>query len=209
MNSYMKVSTYCPLVSVNSKDELKVNSLLREYSELKQEVRTFEVLAIVCISISILLFIAMFIAAVLSNQYILLFISPGLSIFFAILAMAMLAYNTNLGLRASQIEEHLKEILGEPTIQWESTIGVFGGLTGDILNKQVGSYWFKFSMLALVTGIVSIVFSLLYGFEGLYIKIGNVIWFILGFYIAITIATTYVGYRFYTRGWEKLKLSLS
>jgi hypothetical protein len=150
----------------------------------------------------------MFIAAVLSNQYILLFISPGLSIFFAILAMAMLANNTNLGLRASQIEQHLKEIVGEPIIQWESTVGIFGGLTGDILNKQVESYWFKFAMLALVTGIASIVFSLWYGFEGLYNKIGNVIWLILGFYIAITIATAFVGYRFYTRGWEKLKLSL-
>jgi len=64
--------------------------------------------------------------------------------------MAMLANNTNLGLRASQIEQHLKEIVGEPTIQWESTVGVFGGLTGDILNKQVESYWFKFAMLGLL-----------------------------------------------------------
>jgi hypothetical protein len=122
--------------------------------------------------------------------------------------MAMLANNTNLGLRASQIEQHLKEIVGEPTIQWESTVGVFGGLTGDILNKQVESYWFKFAMLGLVSGIASIVFSLWYGFEGLYSKIGNVIWLILGFYIAITVATAFVGYHLYTRGWEKLKLSL-
>lgn len=68
-------------MTINIKDELRVNSLLREYGELRREVRTFEVLQIVCISISALLFVAMFIAAVLSNQYILLFISPGLSIF--------------------------------------------------------------------------------------------------------------------------------
>jgi hypothetical protein len=76
----MKVFAY-NLMTINSKDELKVNTLLREYTELRAEVRTFEVLGIVCISISILSFIAMFIAAVLSNQYILLFVSPGVSIF--------------------------------------------------------------------------------------------------------------------------------
>ena len=195
-------------MTINVKDELKVNTLLREYGELRHEIRTFEVLQIVCVSISILLFAAMFIAAVLSNQYILLFISPGISIFFAILAMGMFTYNTNLGLRASQIEDYLKEIVGEPTIQWESTIGVFGGLTGDVLNTQVGKYWFKFAMLALITGIVSVTFSLLYGFEGFYNKVGNMIWLIVGFYIAITLVTTYIGYRFYTRDWEKLKLSL-
>ena len=49
-------------MTININDELKVNTLLREYGELRHEIRTFEVLQIVCVSISVLLFAAMFIA---------------------------------------------------------------------------------------------------------------------------------------------------
>src|SRR5438128_8926867 len=112
-------------MAISSKDELKVNSHLREYSELRCEIRTFEILTIVCISLAVLLFVAMLITAVLSDQYVLLFVAPGLLMFFAIVAMAMFSYIINLELRASQIEGQLRQIVGEPTINWESTVGVF------------------------------------------------------------------------------------
>lgn len=94
------------------KEKLKFDALLREYSEIRQENRTYEILQIICISISILIFIFMFIASIYSSQYILLFIAPLFSIFFVLLTMGMQAYMTNLGLRASQIEDHLKDIKG-------------------------------------------------------------------------------------------------
>ena len=50
-------------MAIGSKEELKVNSLLREYSELRGEIRTFEILAIVCIFIAVLLFAAMLMTA--------------------------------------------------------------------------------------------------------------------------------------------------
>ena len=128
--------------------------------------------------------------------------------FFAIVAMAIFSYIINLELRASQIEGQLRQIVGEPTISWESTVGVFASITGDVLNIQVGRYWFKFAVLGLVVSIISIVFSLGYGFQGFYEKVENIIWFIIGFYIAVGLATAYVAYRFWTRDWEKLKLSL-
>ena len=128
--------------------------------------------------------------------------------FFTVVTMAMLSYIINLELRASQIEGQLRQIVGEPTINWESTVGVFASITGDILNIQVGRYWYKFAVLGLVVGIVPIFFSIWYGFEGFYDKVGNIIWFVIGFYIAVALATTYVAYRFWTRDWEKLKLSL-
>jgi hypothetical protein len=104
------------------KEKLKIDALLREYIEIRHESRTYEVLQIVCISLSALTFVVMLIVAVSSNEYILLFISPLVSIFFILLAIGMQVYITNLGLRASQIEDQLKNILGEPVIQWESTI---------------------------------------------------------------------------------------
>jgi hypothetical protein len=115
-------------MAIDSKDELEVNSLLTEYSELRCEIRTFEILAIVCVSIAVLLFVVMFMTAVLSAQYVLLFFAPGFSMFFAIVAMAIFSYIINLELRASQIEGQLRQIVGEPTINWESTVGVFAGL---------------------------------------------------------------------------------
>lgn len=64
------------------------------------------------LALSILIFAIMFIASTLSNQYILLFISPLLSILFLIIGMSMFAYQTNLGLLASEVEDQLNEILG-------------------------------------------------------------------------------------------------
>lgn len=62
-----------------------------------------------CIILSALTFVALFIAAIFSHQFVLLFISPLVSLFFILLTMGILAYNTTLGLRASQIEDLLKD----------------------------------------------------------------------------------------------------
>lgn len=123
------------------KEKLKFDALLREYSELRHENRTYEVLQVICISISILVFIFMFVASIYSNQYILLYVTPLFSIFFILLSMGMQAYMTNIGLRASQVEDFLKDIIGEPTIQFEATVGVFRTSSDDILTTRVGRYW--------------------------------------------------------------------
>jgi hypothetical protein len=55
----------------------------------------------------------MFIASTLSNQYILLFIYlPSFIDLFLIIGMSMFAYQTNLGLLVSGVEDQLNEILG-------------------------------------------------------------------------------------------------
>jgi ABC-type bacteriocin/lantibiotic exporter with double-glycine peptidase domain len=84
------------------KEKLKFDALLREYSEIRHENRIYEILQIICISISILIFIFMFIASIYSNQYILLFIAPLFSIIFVLLTMGMQAYMTNLGLQQAK-----------------------------------------------------------------------------------------------------------
>jgi len=103
-------------VDGDTKDKLRVDALLMEYKEIRHESRTYEVLMVICIIISILSFVAMFIAAVSSHQLILLFISPLVSLFLVLLTMGILAYNTMLGLRSSEIEDKLNDIIGEPTI---------------------------------------------------------------------------------------------
>jgi hypothetical protein len=50
------------------------------------------------LALSILIFAVMFITSTLSDQYILLFVSPLLSILFLIIGMSMFAYQTNLSL---------------------------------------------------------------------------------------------------------------
>jgi hypothetical protein len=55
----------------------------------------------------------MFIASTLSNQYTLLFIYlPSFIDTILIIGMSMFAYQTNLGLLASEVEDQLNEILG-------------------------------------------------------------------------------------------------
>ncbi len=189
------------------KEKLKFDALLKEYSEIRQEFRTYEVLQILCISLATLTFVVMFIAAVSSKHYILLFISPLVSIFFILLTMGIQMYNTNLGLRASQIEDQLKNILGEPTIQWEASIGVFMSSAGDILTTQVGKYWWMTAFLVIGVGIAPVIIGLAYGFKEFYDNVGYFVWPIIGFDGLAASLTIYIGVRFFfKRSWEKLKL---
>jgi hypothetical protein len=73
-------------------DEYKMTALLREYTDQRAEIRLFEVLAIECVVISILASSALLLAGEFSKEYILLWISPAVSIFFIILAMALGSY---------------------------------------------------------------------------------------------------------------------
>lgn len=80
----------------------------------------------------------MFMLASISSQYILVFISPMVSILLLIIGLAMNAYTSNLSLLASQIEDNLNELLGEEVMKWESTVGIFGGGSKDFMVKRLG-----------------------------------------------------------------------
>ena len=129
--------------------------------------------------------------------------------FFVILAMGIQIYMYRLGLRSSQIEDLLKDIIGEPTIQWESTVGIFVWIRGDLLNTQIDRYWVTIAMLAIVVGGTPIIISLLFGFQKFYDEVGIFSWLILALDGAAVSATLYIGYNFvFRRSWEKLKLSI-
>lgn len=85
----------------NFKDKSKTTALLREYREIRSEIRAVITVEMTFLALSILIFAIMFITSTLSNQYILLFISPLLSILFLIIGMSMFAYQTNLSLKFS------------------------------------------------------------------------------------------------------------
>jgi hypothetical protein len=178
--SFYKRENLILLLDVNKKEELKVNALLQEFREVRSEVRIFEVLQILCIILSALTFTCLIIAAILSQHYILLFVSPLLSLFLVLLATGILAYNVNLGLRASQIEDSLKKILGEPIIQWEMTVGIFGAAGADVLSKKVEQDWVRISVLVIVAGMAPIIIGLIYGSEAFYDEVGNWIWSLVG-----------------------------
>ncbi len=55
-------------MSVDTNDKFKIDALLREYSEIRSEVRTYEILQIVCIMISPLVFILLFTVATIYEQ---------------------------------------------------------------------------------------------------------------------------------------------
>lgn len=191
------------------KTKLKFEALLKEYSMIRHDATTYDVLKITCIALSVIIFVVMFIAAVLLEQYILLFISPLFSIFFILLTLGMQVYSITLGLRASQIEELLKNMIGEPTIQFEATVGIFVTAAGDILTMQVGRFWLMISLLIIIVGVAPIVISLLYGFMAFYNNMGYFVWVIVGLDTLVGVATFYLGYKFFfKRGWEKLKLSI-
>jgi hypothetical protein len=196
-------------VSFDIKDRYKIEALLREYSEIRSEVRTFEILQVICIFLSVLSFAAMFSIGVIYNQYIIVFISPSFSIFFILIALAILGYNTSLGVRSVRIEGILKKYLGESTIEWEQTVGIFGMVGGGILNVKITKYWTKVSALVIVTGVIPVFVGIAYGFNNFFNEVENVAWYLVIFYLIIAGLIIFIGYRFYTRDWEKVKLSLT
>ncbi len=195
-------------MSFDNKDKYKIDALLKEYSEVRSEVRIYEVLQITCIFISVLMFAFLFTIAVVNAQPILIFIAPSISIFFILLSMSMLAYTTSCGLRAAQIENKLKKIFGEPIIEWEYTLGVFNSIAENKLAKNLGKYWVMISSLAVILGVSSVIIGIAYGFNAFYERIGFVAWILIVFYIITTAITIFIGYRLYNRNWEKIKLSL-
>ena len=189
----------------DTKDQLKVTALLKEYEEIRKEVRIFEIIEISSIYLSLLTFISIFIIGVLSSNYIFVFIAPTISIFFIMASMGMHAYTINLGIRSSQIAGKLKKILDEPTIEWENTVGVFGSMHENIFTKKVTKYWIQLAILTIIVGITPVIIGLLYSFNRLYDQIGYIMaLFFIIFYIVIAFFGLYLGYKL--RTWERVNL---
>ena len=190
----------------NSNDGFKISSLLTEYRELRSEARIMLVFEIISVFFSILIFISLFSVAVLSSQYILLFLSPIFSIIFIILAMGMLTYSTNLELRASQIEGQLKRLLGEPVIQWESVVGIFGilGQRSNIYSAKIIRQWIQVSVLATSIAFVPAIFGLLYWFNQFYNEFGPVSWIVIVLDLGVISSTIVFGIRIlYRPAWRQ------
>ncbi len=117
----------------DGKVDRKIRILTNEYTTVRTEIRIYSILEIIFVCISILIFTTMFMLGSISNQYILLFISPMVSMLLLIMGLAMNAYTSNLALLASEIEDNLNELLGEEVVKWESTVGIFGGRSKDFM----------------------------------------------------------------------------
>lgn len=186
------------------KEQLKVKALLKEYEEIRKEVRMFEILEISSIYISILTFISIFMIGIMSFNPIFIFIAPSVSLFFIIAGMGMHAYTINLGIRSSQISGKLKKILDEPTIEWENTVGVFGSMHENIFTKKIGKYWTQLAILTIIVGVTPVII----GFIEVKDEINNIIFLtLIGFYIIVTGFAIYLGYKL--RTWEKINVKLN
>ena len=176
--------------STNSSNGFKLQAILREYSDQRAEIRLFEGLGIICIALSALTPSAMLVAGVFSKNYafLLLLISPALSLFFIIIAMALGAYVITLMLRLSDIEENINKVIGEPLLEFAFS------LRPDVLQKGIGKYWLKISQLGIVVGIVPFIISLWLGISLLSQEVGYFAWLVGDAYGAIAIITLYLGY---------------
>ena len=189
----------------DTKDQLKVTAFLKEYEEIRKEVRMFEIIEISSIYISILTFIAIFSIGTISSNYIFIFIAPIISIFFIIASMSIHAYTINLGIRSSQISGKLKKLLDEATIEWENTVGVFGSMHENIFTKKITKYWIQLAILTIIVGITPVIIGLVYGFNQFYQQAGYItILFFIIFYIVIALFVLYLGYKL--RTWERVNI---
>jgi hypothetical protein len=185
----------------SSNDINKITVLLREYSEQRTEIRLFEVLGIICIVLSALASSAMLVAGVFSKGYILLLISPALSLFFIILAMALGSYIITLLLKLNDIEEKVNKVMGEPMLDFSFS------LRPDILEKGIGKYWFRIVWLGIAVGIVPFIISLWRGINLFSIEVGAIAWLVAAAYSVIASITLYLGYGFFIKSnWQNVKL---
>jgi hypothetical protein len=186
----------------DSKNTSKMTALLTEYREIRSEIRNVMTMEMTFLVLSILIFAVMFIASTLSNQYILFFVSPLLSILFLIIGMGMFAYQTNLGLLASEVEDALNEILGESVMKRESSVGIFGGRSKDFLIRRIGKFWLEMTLFGVGVGIAVVIISLVYGFYKFSKQVGPTVPIsLLLVDIGIIIIIVILGYRFLKGNW--------
>jgi hypothetical protein len=190
-----------------TREKFKINALLKEYGELRANIRTYTGLAVTFLALSLITFIVMFMAAIITHEPILLFVSPGLSIVFILTGLSMTAYITNLGLMASEIEEEMNEMLGESVMRWEMSVGVFTGYATDLLVKRLDKIWYEMSFLAVGIAMTLVIISLWYTFGEFYTKIGLGALGFLIFDITISVATVFLAYKLFRGSWEKVKKS--
>jgi hypothetical protein len=121
----------------------KIIVLLREYTDQRAEIRLFEALGIICIVLSALTLSAMLVAGVSSKGYVILLISPALSLFFIIMAMALGVHAIALLLRLGDVEDNINKIVGESLLKFMDTIIYV--LKPDVIEKGIGKHWKKIS----------------------------------------------------------------
>jgi len=189
----------------NGIEQLKVTALLKEYDQVRLEVRTFELLAVVCIFFSVIMFVIMFIGGIFSGRSLFFFISPAISIFFLICSMGMLAYITNLGIRSEQISSQLKKILGEITVDWENNVGIFAAVKETLFRKRINKYWEQIAILAIIVGTAPSISVMIYSFEQFLAEVGTFAAYLtLVLYALALIIGCIVFYRL--QNWQKIEI---
>ncbi|MGA9845978.1 MAG: hypothetical protein WBP64_07605 [Nitrososphaeraceae archaeon] len=195
-----------------TKDRLKITSLLREYSELRAEVRIFGVLGIICVSLSVLTSTTILGIALLFKERLLFFVSPAVSLFFVIVAMALSGYIITLEVRLSHIEDNVNKIIGgPPVIRWEKIGGIFFRYGKDQLIKQAGKYWGTIFFIGIGAGLVPFILSLGLGIYKYSNDVGFLAWLTMVgiIYGAVAVITIYIGYwLYYKHRWEDFKFDV-
>ena len=189
----------------HSKDNIKTTALLEEYKELRSDIRILTSLELIFLALSILIFVFMFTAATISDKFILLFISPAMSILFLIIGMGIFAYSTNLGILVSELEDSLNEILEKQVFKRESTVGIFGASSKDFLIKRMSRFWLEISIFGSVIGTAIVIGTLYYNLNNFYTDVGIISYIIFFFDIAIILSTIIMGYRVFSGSWIKIK----
>ena len=188
-----------------SRDNIKATAVLEEYKELRSDIRILTILELIFLALSILIFVFMLTASSLSDKYILLFISPAVSILFLIIGMGIFAYSTNLGILVSELEDSLNEILEEKIFKRESAVGIFGTSSKDFLIKRISRFWLEISIFGSIIGTTIVIGSLYYNLNKFYNDVGVIAYIIFFFDIAIILTTIIIGYLVFRGSWIKIK----
>jgi hypothetical protein len=209
-------------VDINNKDRLKVSALLKEYEILRADARTNWVLWVISVALSILIFVAILIVSISSNQYLLLLFSPALSLFFAMIALSLLGLLINSGIRLNKIEDSLNKILDEKLMEWELIGGVWFGVHRNVIISNVTRYVTTISFSSIAVGVAPIIVGLILGLNSFYLDgrdwfernnllwlHGIILWLVPILYIAVCAWTLRLGIGLgIKRHWENMKVDL-
>ena len=188
-----------------SRDNNKITAVLQEYKELRSDIRILTILELIFLALSILIFVFMLTVATISDKFILLFLSPAMSILFLIIGMGIFSYSTNLAILISEIEDSLNEVLEEQIFKRESTVGIFGANSKDFLIKRMSKFWLEISIFGSVIGTAIVIGSLYYNLNKFYNDVGVIAYIIFFFDIAIILTTIIIGYLVFRGSWIKIK----
>jgi len=130
------------------KDDLKARVLLKEWSELRAEIRLYILIGGIIVIAFVATFSFFIILTLITERLIFLVVAPAIILVLAAVMGLLFSYSFNLGIRLVEIEEMMDKLIGKGFLKWELIGGLFPPIGEDVMVTQLQRQMFRLSLVS-------------------------------------------------------------